>query len=298
MRVVGLVLCALVLPLLTAAQASAQVFGTFPWQLQPYCHVVTLTLSHSPAGFVLEGTDNQCGAANKASAVGIASFNASGNVTMNFSIVTAPSGRPVHVSAVVNPGTGSGTWTDSVGNTGTMVLAGAVPGLPARPMPASGLAAAVVTSTELAANAVTGAKVADGSLTSADLADGPRAEAAAGNQNQTISTSPSPMRSLTITAPTAGKVVVYASGYFSFTVVPTALESVQCSISDTTGIDSGAIIRATDGGSTNAAYATPFSGVRMFTVPAGPFTVHLNCQVLAGNVVMGDSGLAAIFVPQ
>ncbi|MFN8574180.1 MAG: hypothetical protein U0132_19175 [Gemmatimonadaceae bacterium] len=142
-----------------APTAHAQVFGTFPWQMQPYCNVVTLTLTSSPAGFNLDGVDDQCGATNKASAVGVASFNASGNVTLNFSIVTAPSGKPVHVSAVVSPANGTGAWTDSVGNSGTFAFFGATPGLPARPQPTSGLAAATITTVEIAAGAVGGTDI-------------------------------------------------------------------------------------------------------------------------------------------
>lgn len=149
-RIASLVLVASALPL----TASAQVFGTFPWQMQPYCNVVTLTLTTTPAGFTLDGTDDQCGATNKASAVGVASFSATGNVTLNFSIVTAPAGKAVHVSAVVSPANGSGTWTDSVGNSGTFAFFGSVPGLPARPFPSSGLGASVITTTEIAAGAV------------------------------------------------------------------------------------------------------------------------------------------------
>lgn len=137
-----------------ATPAAAQVFGTFPWQMQPYCNIVTLTLTSTPAGFTLDGTDDQCGATNKASAVGVASFNSSGSVTLNFTIVTAPAGKPVHVSAVVSPATGTGTWTDSVGNTGTFAFFGATSGLPARPLPASGLPASIITTTEIAAGAV------------------------------------------------------------------------------------------------------------------------------------------------
>lgn len=131
---VRLVLGALCVTLCAASSASAQVFGTFAWQMQPYCNIVSLTLSSSPAGFVLEGTDNQCGAVDKASAVGVASFNANGLVNLNFTIVTAPSARAVHVAAVVNPGTGGGTWTDSAGNTGTFALGAPGSGSP-RPLP-------------------------------------------------------------------------------------------------------------------------------------------------------------------
>lgn len=149
--------CAAVVLLVAAAPAvgSAQVLGTFPWQMQPYCNVVTLALTNTPAGgWVLDGNDDQCGIVSRASAIGVATFNGGGNVTLSFSIVTAPSGKPVHVSAVVSPTTGSGTWTDSVGNSGTFAFFGATPGLPVRPLPASGLAPSSVTTLEIAAGSV------------------------------------------------------------------------------------------------------------------------------------------------
>ena len=43
---------------LCAAPASAQVFGTLSWQMQPYCNVVTLTLTVTPTGFALDGHDD------------------------------------------------------------------------------------------------------------------------------------------------------------------------------------------------------------------------------------------------
>ena len=65
---------AVVFPLAHACAAVAQpVLGPLSWQLQPFCNVVTLTLTSGPAGFALDGTDNLCGASNKASAVGVAS---------------------------------------------------------------------------------------------------------------------------------------------------------------------------------------------------------------------------------
>lgn len=143
-----------------AATAAAQTtIGPLSWQLQPYCNVVSLTLRSGPAGFILEGTDDQCGAVNKASAVGVASPNSSGNYTLNFTIVTAPSARPVHVSAVISPGTGSGTWSDSAGNAGTFAFFGNTSGLPPRPLPASGLAPGSITTVELAAGAVGAANI-------------------------------------------------------------------------------------------------------------------------------------------
>ncbi|MGE0814173.1 MAG: hypothetical protein AB7O28_26065 [Vicinamibacterales bacterium] len=123
--------------LLPARVASAQVIGTFSWQMQPFCNVVTLTLTTSPAGFTLSGVDDQCGASDKASAVGVASFSGGGAVTLNFSIVTPPNGVPVHVSASVSPASGQGTWHDSAGNGGTFAFFAHAAG-PARPVPPSG----------------------------------------------------------------------------------------------------------------------------------------------------------------
>jgi hypothetical protein len=141
------------------SRADAQVLGPFAWQMQPYCHIVTLTLRAAPSGFTLDGTDDQCGAVHRGGIVGAASFGTSGQVALNFTIVLAPSGRPVHVSAVVNPGNGQGTWTDSAGNAGTFAFFANTPGLPGRPLPASGLPAASVTSSQIASGAIGAAQI-------------------------------------------------------------------------------------------------------------------------------------------
>lgn len=124
---------AFVLVGLGSTLASAQaVFGTFSWQMQPYCNSVTLSLIAMPTGFTVEGLDDQCGGSNKASAVGTATFNASGNLTLNFTIGT-PAARAVQVTALVSPANGEGTWTDGNGYAGTFRFFGAAGGLPPRP---------------------------------------------------------------------------------------------------------------------------------------------------------------------
>lgn len=117
----------------SASAASAQaVFGTFSWQMQPYCNSVQLTLISMPTGFTVEGLDDQCGGPNKGSAVGTATFNATGNLVLNFTIVL-PSSRSANVTAFVSPANGEGTWNDGFGNTGTFKFFGAQAGLPPRP---------------------------------------------------------------------------------------------------------------------------------------------------------------------
>jgi hypothetical protein len=118
---------------LSPAGAYAQMFGTFTWQMQPYCNRVTLTLINSPGGFTFSGSDDQCGSVSKASAAGAAVLNTDGTVGLNFTIVTPPAGRAVHVSASVSPTNGHGTWSDDVGNGGTFALGGNAAGLPVRP---------------------------------------------------------------------------------------------------------------------------------------------------------------------
>jgi hypothetical protein len=120
--------------MLLPASAHAQVFGTFTWQMQPYCNRVTLTLTTTPGGFSLSGFDDNCGAVNRGSAAGVAVFNPDGTVGLNFTIVAPPAGLAVHVSASVSPATGQGTWSDDVGNSGTFAFFGDAAGLPVRPL--------------------------------------------------------------------------------------------------------------------------------------------------------------------
>jgi len=146
-----------VLSLLLPVSASAQVFGTFTWQMEPYCNRITLTLSSTTAGFTVDGKDDLCGA-NTGSAYGVAVFTPGGTVALNFTIVPTPNGKGIHVSAVVNPGTGDGTWTDSAGRSGLFTLGGPGGGS-ARPDPTVTVPPGSITATELANGAVGSAKV-------------------------------------------------------------------------------------------------------------------------------------------
>lgn len=144
---------------LTAGSASAQVFGTFAWQMQPYCNVVTLTITQFPGGYTVDGNDSQCGSGTLAGATGQVHINPNGTVGVNFAIITTPAGKAVHVAAVLSPANGSGTWTDSVGHSGAFALGANVPGLPRLPVPASGLGVAVITGVEVAAGAIGGTQI-------------------------------------------------------------------------------------------------------------------------------------------
>lgn len=106
-----------------AATSAAQSLGTFRWQLQPYCNVLTLAVTQVGDVYRIEGTDDQCGAGpSLASVQGIAYLNPSGTVGLGLSLVTAPGGAPVHIDAEVLLSTLSGSWRDSTGATGPFTL--------------------------------------------------------------------------------------------------------------------------------------------------------------------------------
>ena len=123
--------------LLLSALAGAQPLGSFTWQLQPFCNRVTVSIRQDGAVYTLDGFDDQCGALQRATLVGLATPNPDGTIGFGLNIVTT-GGKPVHVDARVLLPAGSGTWTDSAGNAGAFVF-GANTGGSARPAPAVGL---------------------------------------------------------------------------------------------------------------------------------------------------------------
>lgn len=121
--------------------AAAQSLGTFRWQLQPYCNVITVTVTLAGGVYRLEGTDDQCGAGRDLAAVqGLAFPNPDGTVGFGLTIVTPPSGTPVHVNVDIALATLNGSWRDSTGAAGTFTLTpgsatGGAPRPQARPSP-------------------------------------------------------------------------------------------------------------------------------------------------------------------
>ncbi|MDH4066821.1 MAG: hypothetical protein OEW19_20665, partial [Acidobacteriota bacterium] len=129
------------LTLVPPAAAMAQSLGTFRWQLQPYCNIVTVTVTQVGGVYRLEGTDDRCGGGvDLASALGVAFLNPGGSIGIGLSIVTTPAGAPVHVAADIALGTLSGTWRDSAGGVGAFVFSpGAGTGGSPRPQPPPGV---------------------------------------------------------------------------------------------------------------------------------------------------------------
>lgn len=125
-----------VMTALVTRGAEAQSLGTFTWQLQPFCNVVTVNVIQQGGVYTLDGYDNQCGAARRAPLVGLATPNPDGSIGLGFQLVTVPGGRGLQVDARITLPSASGAWTDSAGNTGTLAL-GASTGGSARPLPSA-----------------------------------------------------------------------------------------------------------------------------------------------------------------
>lgn len=120
--------------LFAATIASAQSLGTFRWQTQPYCNVLTLTVTQQGGLYKLDGFDDQCGAATKAPVSGTAVPNADGTLQFGLSIVTSPGGAAAHIAVPINVATLGGPWKDAAGNGGTFAFNARTGGNP-RPLP-------------------------------------------------------------------------------------------------------------------------------------------------------------------
>ncbi len=125
----------LTVALTTSVPAMGQPLGMFQWQLQPFCNILHVTATQHGAVYTLDGYDDQCGAERRAPLVGVATPNSDGTLELGLHLVTAPSGRPLAVSARIATGTGNGTWTDSAGNQGAFAFGVAGAGAPRPPAP-------------------------------------------------------------------------------------------------------------------------------------------------------------------
>lgn len=112
----------LALMTVAAQDVGAQPLGTYRWQMQPYCNIVSVQVTQLGSIYRLEGTDDQCGATTAAGVVGMAFQNLSGSIGFGLTIVQSPGGAPVHIDATISISTLSGTWRDSAGGSGNFVF--------------------------------------------------------------------------------------------------------------------------------------------------------------------------------
>jgi hypothetical protein len=245
---------------LSPALSLAQPLGTFRWQVQPYCNILSIAVVQQGGLYLLNGNDDQCGAPQQASVVGLAFQNPDGTIGFGLTVVTAPGGSPVHIDATISIATLGGTWRDSNGNNGTFVFTPG-PGIGGSPRPALST---------------------------------PRAAFVDGNQSLVLTPADQTIRTLSLTAPTTGTMIVSASGYFDFNGA--TADSARCTITTGSIIDLNHLIIADDNGVPASTAFVPFARTRGFTVTPGAFTVNLVCDLFTGSVDINDTSLTAIFI--
>lgn len=275
------------------AVASAQTLGTFSWQTQPYCNVVTLTIVQVGTQYQLAGADDLCGAGS-APVTGTALAAGSG-VTLGFT-VSLPSGRAAQITAAVNLATVSGPWNDADGNTGTFAFNASATGSP-RPAPAN---AAAITTTQLAPSIYGGTGAATTVARSDHTHDARYYTKGESDARKTSAAFSDSFTVVDITSATiVGTVVMAAPG--PGVLVATGVTSIL----DGTGTEYGCSISTT--GAFQSDYgqyvnlATPIgtiTTVRHIPVTAGSFTVWFICRSSFGGTGQAlRPKLSVLFVP-
>lgn len=102
--------------------ADAQVLGTYRWRTEPYCNVLTLTVTAQGGVFLLTGYDESCEGQPRRPVSGVAVQQADGTVTLGLTVINVPGGAPVNIEGAVSAATVSGIWRDSVGATGRLAF--------------------------------------------------------------------------------------------------------------------------------------------------------------------------------
>lgn len=314
---------------------EAQTIGTFRWQLLPYCNVVTLHIVQQGPAFALNGYDDQCGTAPRASVVGTAFVNPDGTIGVGFTTILAPTAANVHVDARISGATLGGPWRDSNGASGTFVFTpGAGSGGPERPLAPIGIAPMSVTGTHLAPGAVGsghiapaavgpvqlapgavnaghlapasvhGSHLAAGAVTGAALADGSVTAAHLRDGPKLATTSTLRITDLL----TAEHAATAHSLSLDIPTRGTVLVSAQASIvfgpgrSARCGLNTAPSVPVSPdyvyaSGDTAVPQWIPVALTRLFTVDAGRFTVHLVCAAGMAPATVTGPTLTALFIP-
>lgn len=123
------------------------------------------------------------------------------------------------------------------------------------------------------------------------------AAAAGGNQTLSVTTTTQTARSVTITAPTDGLIIVSASCYVELTASAGTNLLFRAYITDGTGLDTNAQLSYADTVNPSYTYST-VSGTRTFAVSAGTYTYNFNVNMyFSGTAILRDSHMNALFVP-
>jgi hypothetical protein len=128
-RVRPLALAAVMIGVLPAV-STAQHIGTFTWQLQPFCNVLTLAVTQVGAIYSLSGFDDNCGLSRRTPVTGSAVPNLDGTIEFGLALTDASGNTPQHVEAQIVLNNLSGTWDDDGGLGGVFAFGTDTDGTP------------------------------------------------------------------------------------------------------------------------------------------------------------------------
>ncbi|MEZ5417798.1 MAG: hypothetical protein R2708_10695 [Vicinamibacterales bacterium] len=263
-----------------AGAADAQVIGTFSWQTQPYCNVITVQVIQQGPLYQLTGSDNLCGTGT-APVTGTA-VPAGGAVVFGLT-AALPSGRAAQISASISLATVSGTWADADGHTGAFAFAASTGGS-LRPAPAP---ATAITAAQFSPTIYEGTGVATTLARSDhdhDTRYYTRPEADAQRPEVVFSTPPpSPTIDLqsitrTVTTTRAGRLYVKMSTSFS-NVTCTAGTPMLYVLLDGVPVPSSALLAGT--------FSGYLIGTTASAIPAGAHTVGVGADCPTGPATGG-----------
>jgi len=117
-----------------------------------------------------------------------------------------------------------------------------------------------------------------------------------GDQRVSLTGTDTVVRSVSLSAPSAGVVIVTASGYAWFQ--GTGHDSLRCSITTGTSLDFSYLIHTNDHGSTLTINdPAQFASTRGYNVSAGSHTYRLVCDAPLGTLAVDDTNINALFIP-
>ena len=277
--------------LVTATSVSSQSFGVFRWQLSPFCNVLSLHVTYVAGTYRLEGFDDQCGGA-RAAVIGMAVPNPDGSIGFGLTIVATAGDVPLNLEVSFDISTLGGPWSDTAGNSGTLIFNPTVVNGSPRPPPTL---PALVIGPGLALTAARSDHTHQVSASTTNTAAGDRAMPAI-----TTATSSTAFGSSALAALTTGNHNT-AVGRNALSSITTATQNTAVGSEALSSLNANALSNTAVGAfaldaSQNGMLNTAVGAGSLFSNTAGSHNVALGAQALSvargsGNIAIGsDAG--------
>lgn len=176
---------------------------------------------------------------------------------------------------------------------------GMAAGVPPGSIGSTEIANGSIASVDLAANSVGSTQVTDGSLTATDLQNEPGITSTTSNRSIDLAPVDSTVASITLNAPSAGYIVVVATGLFNFNHSLGTKDIGRVSISSSNSLDFYYLCNVTKAANDeiDADTPMPFSVTRIQAVGAGAQTFNLVADSFSGQPFILRYQLTGMFFP-